>query len=154
MKINLEWQKTDQCLLLKSRRTGGSISKEHGETFLGNQDGWFWPESLGDDPWSLSPFLPKPNSLSRTPLPLVSIFPQQMHGLMQNPRGLHCHSPKGTCQRLPGDLCVPQITLWDLSGHMVQRTGLFISQHVPAAEPSPFWIPLKIDSLSCQLVCE
>lgn len=71
--------------------------------------------------------------------------------LLQNPRGLHSLSPS---QRLPRDLCVPQITLWDLLGHMVQGSGLFVSQHEPDAELSLLWIPLKTDSLACHLVCE
>lgn len=47
---------------------------------------------------------------------------------------------------------VLQISLWDLLGHIVQENGLFVSHHVPAAEPAPLWIPLNMDSLSGHLV--
>lgn len=78
---------------MKSREAGGRIPKEHGENFAGDayvhptQGVWFGSGSLGDDPWSSIPFLPKPSSLPRTPFPLVFNSPRQKRGLPAEPQG-------------------------------------------------------------------
>lgn len=69
------------------------------------------------------------------------LFNRNMN-LLQNPRGLHCHSSSGTCH-----LCVLQISLWDLSGCTWSKGRSYFYSSINLLQNFLFYrFPLKLSA--------